>query len=268
MVGWMGGREKHLDKYAAMWRDIAGVPAASQTQAADDARKDKDKDRVIVDVCRGFAHFALGGAWTDARRLGRTLSRDEAENGEADTVFHVFSNRGMLVLLLLRLTAPAATRRVKGIVYDSCPGRMTGVEFVKAVAAGTKDPARKAVAYVAPLLAAVAAATVVGWRLVLGAMVAHHAGALLFSRAYHETVARTLPCPSLFVYSTADELVASSAVESVLARRRALNASAPCDALRFTDSAHCAHGVVHADEYRDALRSFLRERVSSSTSSS
>jgi hypothetical protein len=97
ILGFYGSKRRHVEKYANVWE--TSVPGVK---------------RCILNECSGTMSFLTMGALGDAKTLAKEL-KDETD----PVVFHVLSNRGMLVYLRTVRRLPASVR-VAGVVFDSC----------------------------------------------------------------------------------------------------------------------------------------------------
>ncbi|KAH9259049.1 hypothetical protein BASA81_002669 [Batrachochytrium salamandrivorans] len=235
VLGFYGSQAKHVDKYANVWR---------QTAQCD----------VITVPCSGSPWVLVTSGFFEAQRVLRLILSAQCD----ELVFHVLSNRGMLVYLNLVCVLLPKRIKVLGAVFDSCPGSLNPRLFFHATAANQTTEWKRQLFYYLPTALAAAALPVWGWkRWVIRLTIVELVSAML-SYVYHLVLGRLDPsrCPTLFLYSDADKLVSAEAIESVIEMRN--RAMGQVTRKKFLGSPHVKHLLLHETEYVAAIQEFLR----------
>lgn len=234
VLGFYGSQAKHVDKYASVWRQAAQCD-------------------VLTVPCSGSPLVLATAGVFEARRVLRLILAAQCD----ELVFHVLSNRGMLVYLNLVCVLLPQRIKVLGAVFDSCPGSLNPRLFFHATAANQTATWKRRLFYHLPTALAAVALPVWGWKRWFIRLALVELVSALLSYVYHLVLGRLDPsrCPSLFLYSDADELVSAEAIESVIEMRR--RAVGRVTAKRFLGSPHVKHLLLHEAEYVAAIQGFL-----------
>lgn len=235
VLGWHGGRERHLRPIARAWESLGVAPHV-----------------VVPETWRAMS---VRGGWP---RLGERLL--DAHGGDGPWIAHAFSNAGFWSLCALlfaaETNAPAVLAAHAGTVLDSAPGfpervsplftaKYASMAMTPSLLAALGRPQREVHPVVTPPLA-----------LFLGLW---HFIARDQVRFMETSQARVLALhrekPLLAIYGGADRLVRPRYVESFL--DRAARAGVPVERLYLPGSRHVRHFVDHRQEVQAHLRAFV-----------
>lgn len=237
VLGFYGSQSKHVEKYSAVWRNQQGIAT------------------VISVPCDGNPLVLVTAGLFEARRA---LVQIQA-SGATNVIFHVLSNRGMLIYLsLVYLLLPRNEIKVRGVVFDSCPGGLHPHLFFQATAANQVDPWKRKMYQFMPAAVVMLVLKRFGMKRALIQLGFLELASRAATHIYHLLVSRFDPCkaPTLFLYSEADVLVSASDVEAVIALRRTHISGVHTK--KWQDSAHVKHLLQHEEEYVQALQEFVR----------
>ena len=247
LFGWAGAADAHVRKHALACV-AAGCTGGSLRMTAP----------WVPPLLAARAHTPLVTAALDA------LCRPPYER--APLFLWYASNGGAFVheeLLLLLEEAGAEARwpglraRLAGTAFDSAPAVLTPGAFVGAAASIVPAEGvggrllRPLTAALAPALGSALSSPAVRPLLSLWSRPARFWGTLLQD---------SLPCPSLYVYSAADNVTDAEALDALVAHRRARHARGPAAvaALRLAATPHVGHLRAEPERYVDALAGLVR----------
>ncbi|XP_069692813.1 transmembrane protein 53 isoform X2 [Periplaneta americana] len=170
--------------------------------------------------------------------------------------FHVFSNGGAFLYQHVSQAIQMRSKplKVKGVIFDSAPGKRRLMSLFRAVTAIIGGPA----------FVNIPAAIVITGFLMLVWLFEVLARSLKERKPLQtdpiDLVEEPFTWPQLFLYSTTDKLIRYEDVEKFAERRcqRGVNVSA----VRFDDSPHVKHFSVHREIYINAVCSFLHSCLS------
>ncbi len=230
ILGWAGSSPRQLRAIAA-WYETRGMAP-------------------IVATPDAFRAMAIPGGW---RRQGRALAARLART-EGPIVVHAFSNAGFWTYAaLLRVSGTSLLDRVAALALDSAPGfpprldaRFTSRYAAMAMMPSLLTALRRPPALSHPMLDAPLRAFMRLWYHVSPLQIREAEGSL-------RVVAETGRWPILALYSSADSLVAAAHVEGFLGLVR----DRPLRRVRWEDSEHVRHMIVHRREYFSALGALL-----------
>ena len=174
-------------------------------------------------------------------------------HGQRQAILHIFSNGGSQCAIQLATSLPESIRlqAFSAIILDSCPGTATYQRTVQALTLSMpKSPLTK----------------------YLGLPILHFVLCLLYLALFvtraEDTITRirnqlndhrlfSPDVPRLYIYSKADKLVPYQDVKSHADDAKIKGYRATSEVL-FEDSAHCAHAMVHREEYWQAVAGLLK----------
>jgi pimeloyl-ACP methyl ester carboxylesterase len=238
VLGFYGSSERHVTKYANMWK----------TNVFTDCK-------VMMHACNSNFQGLITLGKEDATTVSKRIITNYPNH---NVIFHVLSNRGASVYLKLLPMLPP-TIEVKGIVFDSCPGSLHPYWFFRATAANQKQQWLKMTWNGLPWLLLSLSGLQFGWKATLFMVLfTHLTNKYILTRLYHRAVSDKdrSKCPSLFIYSEADELVSYTSVEHVAKRRQAIMGGVSVK--KFQDSAHVKHLMDHEVEYVQTVQDFVK----------
>lgn len=233
ILGWAGSTERQL-RTIASWYESRGLAP-------------------IAVVPRVFRAMAFPWGW---RREGAALAR-RVESARGPLVVHAFSNAGFWTYAaMLRVLAEGnsdALDRIEALVLDSAPGfparldaRFTARYSAMAMMPIVLRALRRPPALSHPLLDPPMRAFMRLW---------YHVSPLQIREAEEslDVVRDTGRWPILALYSSADTLVSAEHVEAFLGSIR----DRTVRRLRWEDSEHVRHMIVHRREYLAAVAELL-----------
>ncbi|KAL1343204.1 hypothetical protein HN51_029626 [Arachis hypogaea] len=265
LLGWLGAKQRHLNKYAE-WYTSKGYHVITFTFPMDEVLSYKPGGKAEQNVHLLVDHLA---DWL------------EGEN-EKNMVFHTFSNTGWLtygvILEQCQKQGLSIMDRIKGCIVDSAPVAYPDPEvwasgfsaaFLKKRSVATKG-------YVTSNESGIKVS--IGREEASGPKPAlTEAALLLILKKFFEitlnlpTVNRRLSdvlnvlsskqpsCPQLYIYSTADRVIPADSVESfVEAQRKSGHDVRACN---FVSSPHVDHFRNHPKLYTSQVNQFLDECV-------
>lgn len=255
LLGWLGAKDRGLQKYAELYHSIGCETVLRYTAPATDVFLRRS-------ALRETAERALNSLSTDY--AGRPAVLVSFSNGGA------FVHEQLADLLREDALRPASERkfskaRIAATVFDSAPAALTLAAGTRALTGSIKNPVLRQVAFA------------LGYAL-MGAAIP-----LIWDanrpQAYFASLLRDpLRVPSLYIYSDADEITDATSLARFVQERRAIlaaeGAAAPASApglapvpvpvreLRIgagVRSPHVSHFLAQPDVYREALQRFLLE---------
>lgn len=177
-----------------------------------------------------------------------TEIEDHSRRKEANEilVFHTFSNGGtMLMVSLLKRLGEAVV--VDGAIYDSCPSKwispIAAPVVIAAASSSQHEAAIKIAEHMPHALVSTAISPFVKSEPPFGDFPLVHDASI------------NKPRPELFIFSDADKIINSEAVENFAARRAAQGSDVR--KLRFLDSSHCGHLRKHPIQYVAAVEELV-----------
>ncbi|XP_063234373.1 transmembrane protein 53 [Bacillus rossius redtenbacheri] len=230
LLGWAGCQDKYLAKYSAIYEE-RGCITVRYTAPVECLFWRRSHMRVL------------------GRRLVELISDMSLE--EHPIFFHVFSNGGAFLYQHVSQAMQSQDKplKVKGCIFDSAPGERRVSSLFRAIAAivGGHWLYSTAVAAVATL------ACLVVWWLESLARSLRERKALDAEPIHLEE--EPFRWPQLLVYSSRDRLICYKDVEKFAQHRRERGVAVT--AVRFEDSPHVQHFLVHRDVYISSVCGFL-----------
>ena len=236
ILGWAGSTPRQLRAVAGWYRRRELTP--------------------LVTAPRVFRAMALPWGW-DAE--GARVARQLLAGPDEPTVVHAFSNAGFwtyaALLRVLKRRRPAALESIRRLVLDSAPGfperfepRFTARYSAMAMMPLLLQRLGRPPALAHPVLSPALTAFMRAW---------YHLSPIQIRQAEESLslVRATGAWPILALYSAADTLVPVDLVEAFLDAAR--EQGRDVHALRWEDSEHVRHMLVHRHAYFDALAEFV-----------
>lgn len=236
LFGWAGADDKILAKYSKIY-ESCGCITVRYTAPWSYIFKDQEKIRPL------------------SRKLLDLIPEMSLE--ENPLFFHMFSNLGTAVYQYMaeemsnNVEYSSIKQQVKGLIFDSCPGKPTANSFINAMGfvLGGNWLYRRLVPAV--LFCFVILKTVFDTlkdRLVGNRPKVHW---------YDYMKSQTSKIPQLFIYSKVDNCVDSNDIEELAAKRK----HDGCFVLlrQYEDSQHVSHLKLHKESYTLVCRHFLAE---------
>lgn len=247
LLGWLGAKDRGLQKYAELYHHLGCESVLRYTAPAKDVFLNRD-------ALRSTAERALDNL--SQTYAGRPAILVSFSNGGA------FVHEQVAELLREDALRPVSERRygnarIVATVFDSAPAALTLAAGTRAITGSIKHPLLRRMAF-ASCYAVLTAAIPFIWDRDRPA-------------AYFASLLRDpLRVPSMYIYSDTDEITDAVALARFVQDRRAVLAGdgVPVREWRVgadVRSPHVSHFQAQPDAYREALRRFLREdaRVSS-----
>jgi hypothetical protein len=163
--------------------------------------------------------------------------------GQRQAVLHIFSNGGSQCAIQLVNSLPENVRRqaFSAIIFDSCPGTATYQRTVQALTPSMSKSLH-----------------IVVFLLYLVFFVTRAENAITKIRKQLNDHKLFSPdVPRLYIYSKADQLVPYQDVKSHIDDANVKGYGATSEVL-FEASAHCAHAMVHKEQYWEAVAGLLK----------
>jgi hypothetical protein len=238
---WMSAHRKHISKYTHQYRQQ--YPKADilviESEVADLTYRTNSSQQIRLQPARDVL---LSHASQHAQGLG-----------QRQAVLHIFSNGGSQCAIQLVNSLPENVRRqaFSAIIFDSCPGTATYQRTVQALAPSmSKSLLTKYLG--TPILHAVV------FLLYLVFFVTRAENAITKIRKQLNDHKLFSPdVPRLYIYSKADQLVPYQDVKSHIDDANVKGYGATSEVL-FEASAHCAHAMVHKEQYWEAVAGLLK----------
>ena len=234
---WMSAHRKHISKYTSHYR--LKYPNASL---------------LIIESSIADIFYRTNATQQHRLRLARDILTSHITGQEnRQILLHVFSNGGAqcAVQLATSLSPENRPHAFDAIVFDSCPGEATYARSVHAMSLSLpKSPLAQ---YLGPVF--------IHFTLCLFYLA-------IFVFRFETVITRSRRClndpemfgtdaPRLYVYSKGDELVPWGDVESHAEDARG-KGYGDVRRVLFGDSAHCAHAMVHKEQYWEAVAGLLK----------
>jgi hypothetical protein len=237
---WMSAHRKHISKYTQQY--CKQYPDAEilivESEVADLTYRTHSSQQVRL---------------KPARDVLLSLTSQHAEgHGQRQAVLHIFSNGGSQSAIQLATSLPESIRlqAFSAIIFDSCPGTATYHRTVQALTLSMpKSPLTKYLG--SPIL------RLVVFLLYLVLFITRAEDAITKIRKQlndHKLFGPDVP--RLYIYSKADQLVPYQDVKSHADDAKAKGYRATSEVL-FESSAHCAHAMVHKEQYWEAVAGLL-----------
>ena len=238
---WMSAHRKHISKYTQQYRQQ--YPKAEilviESEVADLTYRTNSSQQARLQPARDVL-------------LSHTSQGAEG-HGQRKAVLHIFSNGGSQSAIQLATSLPKSIRlqAFSAIIFDSCPGTATYSRTVRALTLSMpKSPLTKYLG--APILRFVV------FLLYLVLFVTRAEDAITKIRKQLNDHKLFSPdVPRLYIYSKADQLVPYQDVKSHGDDARIKGYGATSEVV-FEASAHCAHAMVHKEQYWEAVAGILK----------
>lgn len=237
---WMSAHRKHISKYTQQYRqqypdaDILVI----ESEVADLTYRTNSSQQARLQPARDVL-------------LSHTSQHAEG-HGRRQAVLHIFSNGGSQCAIQLVTSLPENVRgqAFSAIIFDSCPGTATYSRTVQALTLSMpKSPLTKYLG--TPILRFVV------FLLYLVLFVTRAEDAITKIRKQLNDHKLFSPdVPRLYIYSKVDQLVPYQDVKNHAEVARFKGYRATSEVL-FEGSAHCAHAVVHKEQYWEAVAGLL-----------
>jgi hypothetical protein len=237
----MSAHRKHISKYTQQYRQQ--YPNADvlviESEVADLTYRTNSSQQARLQPARDIL-------------LSHTLQHAEG-HGQRQAVLHIFSNGGSQSAIQLATSLPKSIRlqAFSAIIFDSCPGTATCSRTVQALTLSMpKSPLTKYLG--APILRFVV------FLLYLVLFITRAEDAITRIRKQLNDHKLFSPdVPRLYIYSKADQLVPYQDVMNHAEDARIKGYGATSEVL-FEASAHCAHAMVHKEQYWEAVAGLLK----------
>lgn len=265
LLGWLGAKQKHLNRYAE-WYTSKGFHAITFTFPMSE-----------------IISYQVGGkAEQDVELLVNHLADWLEEEQGKNIVFHTFSNTGWLtygvMLEKFHKQDPSLLGRIKGCVVDSAPVAAPDPQvwasgfsaaFLKKQSIATKghstleDARREGSVFVKGVAEQKPAVTEAALLLVLEKLF----GVVLNLPTVHRRLSDVLgllssrqpSCPQLYIYSSADRVIPASSVESFIEEQR--KSGHEVRACNFISTPHVDHFRNDPQLYTSQLTEFFEDCV-------
>ena len=237
---WMSAARKHIAKYTQQYR-----------------QQYPNADILVIESGVAEMVYRINSSqqkWLQPARdvLLSHTSQDAQGHGQRQAVLHVFSNGGSQCAIQLATSLPDSTRlrAFSAIILDSCPGTATYQRTVQALTLSMpKSPLTK---YLGPPIL-----HFVLCLLYLALFLTRAEDAITQIRNQLNDHKLFSPdVPRLYIYSKADQLVPYQDVKSHADDAKIKEYRATSEVL-FETSAHCAHAMVHKEQYWEAVAGLL-----------
>lgn len=236
---WMSANRKHIAKYTEQYR---------QTHP--------EAEILVVESSIADIFYRTNKTQQTRLCLARDIVKSHlttTNNGKQPRILlHVFSNGGAQTAVQLATSLPPSQRphAFSALILDSCPGEATYARSVQAMSLSLpKNPFAQ---YLGPPLIHLTLCL-----FYLAIFVCRFETVITRSRRLlNDPEMFGLGAPRLYIFSKRDELVPWGDVESHAedaGRRGYLGGGRVC----FEDSAHCAHAMVHREQYWGAVEALL-----------
>ncbi len=267
LLGWGGSTSKQLRRLVSHFTSVLLCPVLT-----------------YINPMTGFLHGALDDTYV-LQMLSQIQSQLHHSNASG-FILYVHSNNGAFVFVELKkhLQDPNSPfyplrTQLRGIVYDSAPAIHPEIR-ANGMLAPLVSSIKRAVAYSAPCVAIILGRAqymhpfwtpaVMAWIAAFRSTVLMWApaGSAAAGEAWpRERLADGLtkhvfPVPHLFLYSSADKLLASHYIESYIATLRLSSVQPPLPFIQiqdFKNTGHVQHFLRQPEEYTKQLRSFLEK---------
>ncbi|XP_028552913.1 transmembrane protein 53 isoform X3 [Dendrobium catenatum] len=255
LLGWLGAKQKHLQRYAE-WYTSRGFHAVTFT----------------FPISEIVSYKAGGQAEIDVEMLANHLADWVAEESGKNLVFHTFSNTGWLiygvVLEKFQKQDPSVMGKIKGCIVDSAPvadpdpqvwASGFSAAFLKKRSVAAKGIVDPNISLEQPKPAVLEA--------VMLTVLEKFFDVVLNLPAINRRLTDVLEilsmeqpkCPQLYIYSSADRVIPAKCVESFVEKQR--RAGHEVRACNFGNSPHVDHFRNHPNLYTSQLTSFLVDCV-------
>ena len=232
LFGWVGSTPRLLGKYADALLETDRVSCVYHTTAA-------SLDVFVrLSNLRVLAKSALDLITTRHPR-GTPVVIMSMSNGGA------FVYRAMLEML----AEDATSVNIVGTIFDSAPAYLSFQSAARAVSEGAKNAFIRNLIYWAA-------------RLFFPLVFPLISGGFDYpQRFWRACIADPLACPSLYIYSSSDELTDANQLDGLVVARRERHPAgeAGVRVLRLTNSPHVSHLAKHPGLYKQALSHFLHD---------
>lgn len=238
---WMSAHRKHISKYTQQY--CKQYPDAEilivESEVADLTYRTHSSQQARLQPARDVL-------------LSHT-SQHAQGHSKRQAVLHIFSNGGSQCAIQLATSLPEDVRRqaFSAVVFDSCPGTATYCRTVQALTlAMPESPLTKYLG--TPIL------RIVVFLLYLVLFLTRAEDAISKIRKQLNDHKLFSPdVPRLYIYSKADQLVPHQDVKSHADDAKIKGYRAISEVL-FEASAHCAHAMVHKEQYWEAVAGLIK----------
>ena len=257
IFGWLGGREKYLQKYASLYASVSTLPIATRVHPTP-----------IWDLIRPQA----------ARQLAQRHAAGMIASAPTLRVWHCMSMGGVLMagltMHLLGRTAAgkAVLAQTAGVAFDSAPVPLTPTVMARGLWSGITNSKS-----ILMLTSTTTASGIINPPPGLERVCAWYLQRSHVNRILREAVAGWTSCsprlPRLFIYSVNDDVCTAAEVERTILATTAKTSSSSSSlyaipdqsmggnserfVLRLEDSPHCQHLRTHPEPYRKEVERFL-----------
>ena len=268
LLGWLGARERYLDKYAKVWqeRDCTTISVITSMWVT---MTGIGRYSVAEDVIR------------EVDKIGRAAEMSEAGWGNLPVILHVFSNGGAFVLqsieeLLTRrrtvcpssnITESVKERKLRHIcesfsnrvlsgctIYDSAPCYPSYVSGIRAIGRAVPVPIVNVLCQALFLLYVLCVDYIPSSikRLILGEKYRFYSMAENF---WNSMETCRLTSKEAYVYSTNDDLASYHHLDKLVEIKTAV--VQVLKVLRYKDSQHVGHMRTHPHDYHEMIDTIL-----------
>ncbi|KAG0461914.1 hypothetical protein HPP92_020390 [Vanilla planifolia] len=265
LLGWLGARQKHLNRYAE-WYTSRGFHVVTFT----------------FPMSEIVSYKAGGKAEKDLELLADHLADWVSEETGKNLVFHTFSNTGWItygvILEKLQKQNPSVLGNIKGCIVDSAPVAAPDPQvwasgfsaaFLKKQSVATKGVPNSNASETGaamtdnyleqPKPAMVEAALLTVLEKFFEVVLNLPAISRRLSDVFDLLSMKQPKCPQLYIYSSADRVIPAKNVESFVEEQR--RAGYEVRSCNFVSSPHVDHFRNHETLYSSQLTSFLEDCV-------
>jgi hypothetical protein len=274
LLGWLGCQERHLAKYASIYKDLRAdvhMMRPSVLQTAIPTLSDRAISQYMERVAQSslqvpegnyvknaplrpvIAHCMSNAGWIAFGTLLCLLNQNRpllsSTVGETSTQKNRHSMQPSHDKVL-EIQSKVA-RGLCGIVVDSAPSLPTPSIWSRGMVSAVLKRPVDAIEDAYPM--ALRCANRAAERYL--ALPSVHQRLTAVRKAW---LSCTTNIPQLYLYSSNDALIPCQHVESFMEQQR-LAASSPIMGHRWSDSGHCEHLRLHPEEYRDRVKTFIEQ---------
>ncbi|CAJ0945541.1 unnamed protein product, partial [Mesorhabditis belari] len=241
LFGWAGCRDRYLKKYADYYQ-ASGISTVRFTAPISHIRHITDYQPL-------------------AQRVFDTVFGKEGDNWAHDVYFHVFSMNGCATFCAFwdglhgKHFEESLKKRVKGIIFDSCPANVSANQSARAISFAAFPPS----AHPAPIRESVKALLFTYFsvqRMIFWVRSIWEEGVYERNFAFFRMLAiNDLPQRQLYLYGPGDDICSLHSIEKFAEVQRSLEKEVVLHCL--PDSAHCQHMRKHQKEYQRHCLQFI-----------
>ncbi|GMH10894.1 hypothetical protein Nepgr_012735 [Nepenthes gracilis] len=265
LLGWLGAKQKHLNKYAE-WYASKGFHAITFT----------------FPMSEILSYQIAGKAEQDVALLVNHLEDWLEEEHGKNIVFHTFSNTGWLtygvILEKFQIRDPSLLSRIRGCIVDSAPVAAADPQvwasgfsaaFLKKQSIATKghtisqESTKEGSMFIKPAVEQKPSVTETALLVILEKFFEVVLNLPMVNRRLSDVLgllsSRQPSCPQLYIYSSADRVIPSQSVETFIEKQR--RSGHEVRACNFISTPHVDHFRNDPQLYTLQLTQFLEDYV-------